>query len=122
MAVLGEFIPVPSDGGPYYTPWFPRGGNQMTVTFEVISLVGAGVSVDVLVQTKNSEESDDVGNASNMGTLNAAATGAHTFNAGQLLSSANPSLHELVRYKVTVNGNAGDGVFMRFQNPSWLDN
>ena len=124
MSVFGEYLPaLASSQDAFYTPWFARGGNMLITTVDVIGLTGAA-TLQVDVQTKDSEDSDDVGNATILATLGPAGVvvGPNTFQAGAPLQGVVPAVQELVRYKVTVQGPEGSGVFIRFLNPTWLNN
>lgn len=98
----------------YYTPWFPRGGNNGTFTLDVID-ASPTASITVTVQTKNSEEVDP---GVPIGSLSVPATIA----AGQHSSLLAGAL-ELVRFEILVTGDpVADWVHCRMLNVTWQTN
>ena len=55
--IIGQTLMAPESSVYYFTPWFPRGGNQGHFAVEVIAAT-SNVRVQVFVQTKNSEDVD----------------------------------------------------------------
>ena len=113
------------NGFDYYSPWFARGGNLAEMVADIIQ-ISAGCSVEVTVETKNSEQSDKAA-ATNTSWNSGAITTVtrQSFSAGATMSdTVNEGLLELVRFKVTVTTTSGnqEWVHMRMLNPSWQSN
>jgi hypothetical protein len=117
--LIGQFLASAED--PYHSPWFPSGGNELTSVVDVIRVIGGG-TIDVAVETKNSEQDDS--NATSLGSSGTITTEGRTvFTVGTSIdrNTGTAGFFELTRYVYTVGGaSAGDGVHMRMQNPSWL--
>lgn len=90
------------------SPWFPRQGDNLTVSVERIQNGGAGLKVSVL--TKNSEDPGD-------GT----AVGVAIVNSAEGVDSEEYTglVEELVRYEFEVTGSAGQFVLFRMLSPIW---
>lgn len=96
-----------------FSPWFPRQSDHAVFTIETVNRNGGGVNVEIF--TKNSETA---GNGSNAGgTTFSSPTGAGERNE----SGADDDLLEMVRYKFTVTGSAGDWILFRMLPPVWFD-
>lgn len=107
----------------YYTPWFSRGGNLLGVAADIIQFEDIDTFI-VVVETKNSEQDDKA--ASALKTENITPSiGIHKFKAGVVLSSGDPGVLELVRYRfdLSVTSSETDGwIHVRMLNPTWLTN
>lgn len=122
--VIGKFLPAAETPGlVYQSAWFPSGGNEIHAVVDLIHVIGSG-TVKVEVETKNSEQDDDSAtlmSGGGSGTLSTAGRTAFSAGASIEQGSTNAGLLELSRYKITVIGtDAGDGVYIRMLNPSWL--
>lgn len=96
--------------------------NELTSVVDVVRVIGNG-TIEVTVETKNSEQDDD--NATTLsGSSGAISTAGRTpFTVGASIDSGttSPGFLELARYVYSVGGTQlGDGVHFRMQNPSWL--
>ena len=102
-----------SRGTEIYSPWIPRGGDNLLATVDVVKVVGGGVSVEVA--TKNVEDSGDGTLVS--GSLSGATAGRHTKGWGPSV------LKELIRFKytVTLEETAPEWVLFRMVPLLWFD-
>lgn len=102
----------------FYGLWFPRQGDNLRVTVDVVQRVSSQLTVRVF--TKNSEDAGD-GTDAEVGTsIVASATG----RAAAEWTSGTATLLELVRYKYTVQSTgtgATDWVLFRMLSPVWFD-
>ena len=96
-----------------YSPWFPRGGDNLRATLEVVNRVGTA-TVTVRVFTKNAE---DVGDGSEAGSSLSISGGA----AGRSVAEWAGVTKQLVRYKFTVGGTDGNWTIFRMLAPVWFD-
>ena len=97
-----------------YSPLMGRGGDNLTLSLDVVAIEGATIKVDIM--TKNSE---GTGN----GAL-VAATGLPLTLSTAVQDNVTigpDKLEELVRYRFTVSGTKGDWVLFRMLNPVWFD-
>ncbi|MEE9394024.1 MAG: hypothetical protein V3W41_16105 [Planctomycetota bacterium] len=95
-----------------FSPWMPRGGDNITFTFEIIDKL---LSQDFQVQLfeKNSEETGD-GTAVGSEPLGSQSIGLH--------AATKTGMKELVRYKYSFKGAVpGDWVLFRILPPVWFD-
>lgn len=99
-----------------YSPWFPRQGDSLRATLEVVAIAGTGTSINVEVFTKNSEDAGD-------GTDAAAGTDINRTSAGRETVEWLKSLEELVRYKYTVDSTNDPAAWVLFRMlpPVWFD-
>ncbi len=93
-----------------YSPWIPRGGDNLIATLEVVE-IGSGGRIDVFVWTKNSEDVGPGTDAS--GTLKITLTAVGRGDE-EWIGDAK----EWVRYKIVVTGN---WVLFRMLSPVWFD-
>lgn len=102
----------------FYSPWFPRQGDNLRVTVDVVQRVSSQLTVRVF--TKNREDTGD-GTDADVGTsIVASATGRSTAE----WTSGTAGLKEMVRYKYTVQSTgtgATDWVLFRMLTPVWFD-
>lgn len=121
MTVIGQTIvsEVVSSSGNFtsvYTPWFPRQGNNVTSSFEVIAIEGSDAKLTVEMLEK---DSTDTGN----GTVKSATNNFRT-SVG-VTSFRETDCKELVRYKVTLGTSfPASGTYVlsahfRILAPSW---
>lgn len=105
-----------------FSPWFPRGGDKLLATLEVVAVSGATVKVELF--TKNSEDPDD-GDPADTGGSPVNITRSSAGRTTQEWSDEEAStigIEELVRYKYTVSGSASsDWVLFRMLPPVWFD-
>lgn len=130
--ILGQLLDgTPNTTTAYFSPWFPRGGNLAKFTCQVFaseSLSGGSEFFRILVQTKNSEDSDKGAITPQGGTaqtMSLTALALTTWEVGANLSSANTGFLELVRFKYElVSATAGTEPWVHFRilNPVWLTN
>jgi hypothetical protein len=107
-------------GTEVYSPWFARGGDNLTATVEVVD-AAASVVLEVEVYTKNSDTKGDGAEAS-AGTVSLTQAGAGPDSATWTGGSLTPGLLELVRYKFKVTGSSGSAwVLFRMRAPVWFD-
>lgn len=101
--------------GTYLSPWFPRQGDAAVFSAEVIAL-GASASLQVGIQTKNSEDVDSAPLPSGTGTLGL-TNSMTTTGVGTV---AVTGMKELVRFYYLVG--ATNWVHFRVLPPSWRNN
>ena len=104
------------DGSGYsiYSPWFPRGGDNMQASLQ--SVARSSGTLTVRVFTKKSEDAGDGTDADGTKTISLADPGdpVSAVWAGKL--------KDLVRFKYTVGGaSAGDWIMFRSLTPTWYD-
>ena len=96
----------------YYTPWFPKGGDNGIFTME---LRADTLSTDPLVVTVLTKNREDEGSE-------VASVGTFTQLQDVFYQVSCTGLKELVRFKLTgTGGDAGEGVILRFLRPTWYD-
>ena len=110
--LIGETITAEdTTGTTVYTPWFPRQGNNVTSTVDVIA-ISSGANLAITLQTKNSDETDDTATDKNTNTVT--ATGVDP--------QRDTNLEELVRYKIRLYRSSGTGTIyahFRMLAPQW---
>ena len=126
MTTIGQTVMAgDGTGTTYYSPWFPRGGNQGNFVCDLIA-TNKMSSFNIQVQTKNSEDSDkDRVNVGSPATITLTKGEQTEFKRGAVLSdTANIGFKELVRFEyVLVAETSSVGtVHFRMQNVSWLSN
>ena len=99
-----------------FSPWFPRGGDNLRATLEVVKR-GTAATVTVRVFTKNTEDTGDGTDADSV-TI---AGGAPGRTVAEWATGASKGVKELVRYKFTVSGNAADWTLFRMLPAVWFD-
>jgi len=102
------------------SPWFPRGGDNVTLTLDLVELYG-NPRLTVRAFTKNSEDPGDGTDADSV-TPTMIAAGS----PGQVSASWEGKVGELVRYEFEiehedVTGAPGDWVLFRMLPPVWFD-
>ena len=115
-------------GSEVFSPWFPRGGDNLKATLDVIEwdATGGAVTLTVDVYTKSSETPGNGAIADNSGpppgsqikvlSSDTPATGrfSDVWPVG-----LTPGINELVRYKFKVDN--GDSVLFRMLPAVWFD-
>jgi hypothetical protein len=103
-------------GTSVYSPWFPRRGDVLRATGQLIDSTANG-TIEIHVYTKNSEDTTNGGDAD--------ATNHIDLSSGTTEESkvwGPDELKELVRYKFIADGSAAtDWVVFRMLPPSWSD-
>jgi hypothetical protein len=130
--ILGQtLLAAKNDTKTYYTPWFPRGGNSAEFSCEIFEY-SENCTVNVTVQTKNSEDNDSTAeemaaqqiiSSSPVPTLPHIVTWEPENTGGGTWAGAK----ELVRFKIQVIGDnvsSDDGFWahLRMLAPSWVTN
>lgn len=97
-----------------YSPWFPRGGDNITATVDVIEVEGATITIRVF--TKAAEDNGPGVDADNTKTLARSTTGRDD-------ETWPGDCKDLVRYKFTISGGgeAGKWILFRMLPPIWFD-
>jgi hypothetical protein len=102
-----------------YSPWFPRRGDNVLVTLDLIAISGGQLVVQLF--TKNTENSGD-GNDADVGGTTKIDTSTVGRTTVQWLSTLTPGLLELCRYKFSWDhASAGARAFFRMLPPLWFD-
>ena len=102
-----------------FSPWFPRGGDNVSVTLEVVDVDSATIEVELF--TKNSEQSGDGVDTDSTNTVNISRnTLGRTSKEWAPTDNANLSILEMVRYKFIVKAD-GNWVLFRMLPPVWFD-
>lgn len=109
------------NGDSVYSPWFPRRGDNVLATLDLIVITGSGkLKIDLF--TKNSEDPGngrlvDVSGTTNIDTNTVGRTTQEWKSA-----TLSPGLLELCRYKFSWDhGLAGDRALFRMLQPVWFD-
>lgn len=116
--LIGQSVLAPSAAAAkYYSPWFPRQGNECTVVIEVLRASGALTTFTCQVYTKDQEDADPgttVGSSITIGSSTTASTITPAVRSG---------FKELVRYEITLQGSGADRwVHFRSNPPIWEPN
>ncbi len=119
MLIGQSLLAITSGDTVYYTPWFPRGGNALTVVVEVLRASGATTKFECQVQTKNQEDADSA--ATSVGTaisVNSSTTQYKTTSARRT-----NGCKELVRYAYSIRASGSPcWIHMRTNPPIWEPN
>lgn len=106
----------PGTGIRVFSPWFPRQGDSVRMTLEVVQINAATLEAEVF--TKNTEDAGDGTDADTATSIVASAVGRTTTE----WTSGTASLLELVRYRFIVTGsNVTDWILFRMLSPVWFD-
>ena len=113
----GQILIGGTSGPTIYSPWFPRQGDFLIATLQVISTAATGgtKTLKVEVATKNTEDTGDGTVVAGDLTIEANAasfTESNTWGPGVL--------KELVRFKFTISSDGDDWLF-RMLDPVWYD-
>ena len=119
--LIGQTVLAPvSNTKKYYSPWFPRQGDECTVVIEVLRASGAMATFNCQVQTKNKEDDDDPGSITNVGFAIAVSSDTAIIKTTTALRSG---FLELVRYEYTLAGSSAmRWVHFRALAPLWERN
>ena len=99
-------------GSTVLSPWFPRQGDNLIITLEIVAR--ADTTTKVEVYTKNQEDTGD-------GSLHAGGN-INRNTVGRESKEYVGGLKELVRYKFTITGTADDDwSLFRMLMPVWFD-
>jgi hypothetical protein len=97
-----------------YSPWFPRRGDRIIYTIDIVDAIGAQITVKLF--TKNSEDAGDGTDTTNaIGPTNTIGRSDSEFTSGLL---------ELVRYQFVVTADSAGTlgwVAFRMLPPVWFD-
>lgn len=105
-----------------FSPWFPRGGESVIATLDVVAVDGAANLLTVELYSKNSEQSGDGQDAEASTSIGSDATPGRKAATWDANDSSNPAdILELVRYKFTISDSAGKWVLFRMLPPVWFD-
>lgn len=103
-----------------FSPWFPRGGDNMICTVEILSLPNTsptGLTVEVWTKAKS-----DVGDGGGALTNTASTTSfGSTSTVGRYSATYAANLNELIRYKFKPGTTEGKWVLFRMLPPSFFD-
>lgn len=104
-----------SPSQPVFSPWFPRQGDNLRATVELIAN-GASANITVTVLTR---ASDVTGNGSPIGSTFGSSGGT----LGRTTQEFTPTdgINELVRYKFDPGATSGGWVLFRMLTPVWFD-
>lgn len=99
-----------------YTPWFPRRGNNVTSSCQVIAISGTEAEVQVDMLEKDSEDTG--------GGAPKTAAGTSSSQAATTFSFRCTDCKELVRYRITLTSDSKDEsgtlyAHFRMLPPSW---
>lgn len=108
--IIGQLLMSRSDDL-YSGVWFPRQGDGLLASFEVLNRSG-GVETDFVVEAKNRQDADDA--FVELATVNVSGVGTETVLATGCL--------ELVRFRYKIRGNVGEWANVRALTLSWLRN
>ena len=86
-----------STGIVVFGPWFPRGGDNMRATIDILDAIGATITVAAYHKNR-----DDTGDGTSLATLFSAITAIGRSNA------ETKALKELVRYVYTVKASVSN--------------
>ncbi len=119
MLIGQSLLAITSGDTVYYTPWFPRGGNALTVVIEVLRSSGVPGTFNCQVQTKNQEDADS--SATSVGS--AIAVTASTTAYSTTRARRTEGCKELVRYAYSLKASVSTcWVHMRANPPIWEPN
>ena len=104
------------NGSTVFSPWFPRRKNNVRVTLDVVAVNAAQIKIELF--TKKSEDSG-FGAVSGSTNITTSTTGRTTTE--WLNDTTTDALNDLVRYKFTVTGKAGEWVLFRMLPMVWFD-
>jgi hypothetical protein len=112
-------------GSVVFGPWFPRRGDNIRATLDVVNILGTNTKIVVELYTKNTETPGNGENADTSGTprLNIEGTARdQTTTEWSEDTDSDVQILELVRYKYTVTSEDDFGwVLFRMLAPVWFD-
>ena len=106
------------DGQTVYSPWFPRGGDNLRATLEVVDIQGTGATLTVSVFTKNSEDTSNGADADSSVSFIETDAGRVT---KEWVAQGAKGLKEMVRYKFAATATEDGWVLFRMLTPVWFD-
>jgi hypothetical protein len=100
---------------PIYSPWFPRQGDNLRATVELVANASSA-NITVTVLTKKSEETTN-------GTAIGSTFGSSGGTLGRYVGEFTPTdgINELVRYKFDPGTTGSGWVLFRMLAPVWFD-
>lgn len=101
----------------YFSPWFPRQGDRAVFSAQIVAISSTS-TLTVVVETKNTEDTDSAATQPANGTFS--GTAASVISSGA--ASPVAGLKELVRFKYAVNDAASKFCHFRVLPPSWERN
>lgn len=113
-----QFLAVGSSSVVIYSPWFPRQGDYLRATAEIVAISGTNANLEIEVFTKKSEDTTNGIDADTGTSISANGAGRGTAEWGPAGSNG---ISELVRYRFTASGNPGSWVLFRMLPPVWFD-
>lgn len=106
-------------GDEVFSPWMPRGGDNMIVTVDLIASNSSNVTVEVY--QKNSEDTGDgFIHPSENSTPPGTPTEIDTSTLGPT-SETFENVMELVRYKISASGSGTNRILFRMLSIVWYD-
>jgi hypothetical protein len=110
-------------GTTVFSPWFPRGGDFVTVTAELIAKSGGTLKIELF--HKNANDPGDGANVDTAGTPKSITFNNPTppvrTSTDWAKSATIAGLKELVRYKFTMTGSGSEWMLFRMLPPVWYD-
>ena len=101
----------------YYSPWFPRQGDTAVFSAQIIAISSTS-TLTVVVETKNTEDTDASATQPANGTFSGTSVNVISSGAGTPVAG----LKELVRFRYTVNDSTSKFCHFRVLPPSWARN
>ena len=95
-----------------YSPWFPRGGDNLRVSADLVAVNGATVTVKVYSKASN---------AAGDGSLVSPVTTNIALNSVGRDTKEYAGLNELVRYAFECSGSTGQWALFRALPAAWFD-
>ena len=111
-----QYLP---QGSIVYGPWFPRQGDSVTCTLDMVAISGA-ITLTVELFTKNTEDQGDGENADPSSPTTAITASATGRASATWIGTDSEGPKELVRYKFSSTGSGGWFLF-RMLDPVWFD-
>jgi hypothetical protein len=116
MWMLTQIVALDTTAVTYFTPWFPKGGDNAVFTLEKIQDTCVTTAFSAAVYHKNQE---DEGSAPGLPTT---PVGTFATLTGAFQEVDCSGLKDLIRFAVTFRASAaGQGVVFRFLQPTWYD-
>jgi hypothetical protein len=116
--IIGETLFAEGESATYYTPWFPRGGDNAVFAFDIIARSNVS-TLTVTAQTKNSEDTDSGGSV-----VSATAATLSDMGVNKWTAAGWTGCLELVRFKITLTASENQVglVHLRPLAPTWVTN
>jgi hypothetical protein len=117
---IGAPLLATTDATTYYTPWFPRGGDALQATIELLQASNIA-SISVYTETKNSEDVDNDAKASSAHAMT--STNSGTIESWKPSAGTWDGALELVRFKIVLSSSSGLGfAAAQMLTPAWVTN